>query len=83
MPLLVPIRYWTPSRYGYTPTLPLGAVYISMSTHITCSGTTDGFPVDATRTSQTVHKLESILATNGIMVEAMKRGRKKDIRLRR
>ena len=44
-------------------------------------GTTDDVPVDATMMSKALAKLASTLATNGIAVEAMKRGKNRGIRL--
>ena len=52
-----------------------------LSTLKTRTGTAESLPVDATRMSKALTKLASTLATNGINVEAKRRGKNRGIRL--
>ena len=58
-----------------------GTANALLSTRIAVSGMANGLPVDATRMGKKVRELVSTLATNSIVVQELKRGKRRGIRL--
>ena len=60
---------------GFTGLIPPGA--------FSSEGTYDGLPADGTRLSKSLFKLASQLAVRGVLVERLRRGKQRGIRLYR